>query len=85
MRNQFYEFMLPFRRIGPYTIPLGGGGYFRLYPYFIYKRMLCHISQTPFVFYIHPYELDVSQPHYWRTNVMENVRMYYGVRSTYQK
>ena len=46
------------------TIPIAGGGYFRLYPYwlsqFFYRRRVK--SGEPFVFYIHPWEVDPEQP-----------------------
>lgn len=46
------------------TIPIAGGGYFRLYPYwlsrFFYK--LREKQSDPFVFYLHPWEVDPEQP-----------------------
>lgn len=46
-------------------LPLGGGGYFRLFPYWLTRTGLRWINdkeQTPFIFYLHPWELDVDQP-----------------------
>ena len=40
IRENFYEIMLPFYKLGAINIPWGGGGYFRLYPYFIYQSGL---------------------------------------------
>lgn len=46
------------------TIPIAGGGYFRLYPYwlskFLYRRR--EKKQQPFIFYLHPWEVDAEQP-----------------------
>jgi polysaccharide deacetylase family protein (PEP-CTERM system associated) len=45
--------------------PGGGGGYFRLLPYFISRAVIGRINraeQTRAVFYLHPWELDPGQP-----------------------
>ena len=45
--------------------PAGGGGYFRLLPYWISRRMLRRVNEVdgePAVFYFHPWELDPGQP-----------------------
>ncbi|MDO4575653.1 MAG: DUF3473 domain-containing protein [Planctomycetia bacterium] len=45
------------------NLPVSGGGYFRLYPYWLTRRWLRQINrERPFVFYIHPWELDPEQP-----------------------
>lgn len=47
------------------NLPVGGGGYFRLFPYWFTKRALKWINMhdnMPFVFYLHPWEIDVEQP-----------------------
>jgi len=45
-------------------IAVGGGGYFRLYPYPLLRRWLRQIEAQgePLVFYLHPWELDPEQP-----------------------
>lgn len=46
-------------------LPLGGGGYFRLFPYWLTRFGLNWINAknvSPFIFYLHPWELDVDQP-----------------------
>lgn len=48
-----------------YRLPVAGGGYFRLYPYFLTRFFLNRVhSQTnrPFIFYLHPWEIDPGQP-----------------------
>lgn len=45
--------------------PIAGGGYFRLYPYWFSRWLLQQYLQTeqaPGVFYIHPWEIDPTQP-----------------------
>jgi polysaccharide deacetylase family protein (PEP-CTERM system associated) len=46
-------------------IPIGGGGYFRLFPYWFTRFGLRRINNTdrrPFTFYMHPWEIDPEQP-----------------------
>ncbi|MGH7289348.1 MAG: XrtA system polysaccharide deacetylase [Myxococcota bacterium] len=45
-------------------IPVGGGGYFRLYPYALLRHWLRRIEAQgqPVMFYLHPWELDPEQP-----------------------
>lgn len=48
-----------------YRLPVSGGGYFRLYPYRFMRTALKHINlrhKQPFVFYLHPWEIDPAQP-----------------------
>jgi polysaccharide deacetylase family protein (PEP-CTERM system associated) len=62
--GSLWEFpMAIYRRFG-YPLPIGGGGYFRLYPYALTRRGLRAINAEgrPFVVYIHPWELDPEQP-----------------------
>jgi polysaccharide deacetylase family protein (PEP-CTERM system associated) len=51
-------------RVLGYPVPVGGGGYFRLYPYALTRRALRAINAAgrPFVVYLHPWELDADQP-----------------------
>jgi polysaccharide deacetylase family protein (PEP-CTERM system associated) len=46
------------------SLPWGGGGYFRMFPYPIFRAGVRRIlrSGTPYVFYIHPWEIDPGQP-----------------------
>jgi polysaccharide deacetylase family protein (PEP-CTERM system associated) len=46
-------------------MPVSGGGYFRLLPYSLTRAGLRKINRqvkNPFVFYIHPWEIDTGQP-----------------------
>lgn len=48
-----------------YRLPVGGGGYFRLYPYSVTRFALARLNQVecrPFMFYVHPWEIDAGQP-----------------------
>ncbi len=45
-------------------IPCSGGAYFRLFPYYIFKKLIeiCNGQGRKVVFYIHPWEVDPNQP-----------------------
>ncbi len=62
---ELVEFPLTTRRIGNLNIPVAGGGYFRLYPYFLTRHFLKAVNKKQdeqFVFYLHPWEVDPQQP-----------------------
>ncbi|MBV9344919.1 MAG: DUF3473 domain-containing protein, partial [Gammaproteobacteria bacterium] len=46
-------------------VPVSGGGYFRILPYWLTRAGLRQINERhgrPFAFYLHPWELDPGQP-----------------------
>ena len=45
-------------------VPCGGGGYFRIFPYAVTRRLVqrCNSEGRPVVFYVHPWEFDPDQP-----------------------
>ncbi len=52
-------------RVAGRNWPVAGGGYFRLFPYALTRRALRRIHRVdghPFVFYVHPWEIDPGQP-----------------------
>ena len=59
-------------------IPVSGGGYFRLLPYWLTRRGLSklnHELSRPFIFYLHPWEVDPEQPRV-RTSWKSRLRHY---------
>jgi polysaccharide deacetylase family protein (PEP-CTERM system associated) len=58
------EFPMTARSLLGVTLPISGGGYFRLYPYRFSAYLLGSVNRDaePFVFYLHPWELDPDQP-----------------------
>lgn len=61
------------------NFPCGGGGFFRLYPYFLSRWMILQINQkekAPCVFYFHPWEIDPDQPRQPGLNVKTKFRHY---------
>jgi hypothetical protein len=52
-------------RCGPFNLPIGGGGYFRILPYAWTRWGINRLNareQRPAIFYLHPWEIDPDQP-----------------------
>jgi len=52
-------------RMGPVNLPIAGGGYFRMLPYWWTHwgiSRVNRIEQRPAIFYLHPWEVDPRQP-----------------------
>lgn len=63
--HEFIEFPPTTLSLPGLNLPVAGGGYFRLYPYWFSKAALRWINrhdQLPFIFYLHPWEVDPDQP-----------------------
>jgi polysaccharide deacetylase family protein (PEP-CTERM system associated) len=64
LRPGFHEVCVSTLQLGSRGLPWAGGGYFRLIPYPVFKRGVAKILKDggPYVFYIHPWEIDPGQP-----------------------
>ena len=63
--NSIVEWPLAAARILGFRLPVAGGGYFRLLPYAVSRWGLASINRRdrqPFIFYLHPWEIDPDQP-----------------------
>jgi len=69
------------------NIPTGGGGYFRFFPYFITARWLREINRQgkPFVFYVHPWEIDPDQPRVPNAPLKSRFRHYLNLKRTAER
>lgn len=59
--------------------PISGGGYFRLYPYRLTRwavKKFSESEQEPYIFYMHPWELDPGQPKINDINAKTRFRHY---------
>jgi polysaccharide deacetylase family protein (PEP-CTERM system associated) len=66
-------------------IPVSGGGYFRLLPYWFIRAGLKQINEkqnVPFTFYLHPWEIDPEQPRV-RASLKSRLRHYTNLESCY--
>jgi len=64
LRPGFFEVCISILPLGNRGIPWGGGGYFRMIPFLPWRAGVRRIlaSGAPYVFYIHPWEIDPGQP-----------------------
>jgi polysaccharide deacetylase family protein (PEP-CTERM system associated) len=58
------EFPVTTWRVLGRNLPVGGGGYFRLLPAFLPRRVVADLDRSgrPAALYLHPWELDPDQP-----------------------
>ena len=66
--------------------PSGGGGYFRLLPYELFKHGLKSVranDRQPCMFYFHPWEIDDQQPRIEGTSLKTRVRHYLNLDRTF--
>jgi polysaccharide deacetylase family protein (PEP-CTERM system associated) len=69
-------------------IPVAGGGYFRLFPYWFTRMALQKINQyekKPFIFYLHPWEVDPKQPRFNSASCLSKFRHYNNLSKTIER
>jgi polysaccharide deacetylase family protein (PEP-CTERM system associated) len=81
-----YELPASTMRILGHNIPFGGGGYFRLTPYWLTSRMIWRENRIgrQVMVYIHPWEIDKDQPRINNLTMLQRLRQY-GSLSTMEK
>jgi polysaccharide deacetylase family protein (PEP-CTERM system associated) len=82
---EFPPSVLPIAR---WNLPVSGGGYFRLCPLAWTSYCLAHINRAcgrPFVFYVHPWEIDPRQPRLRAGSRLSRFRHYVNLASTERK
>jgi len=63
--NGLIEIPLTTLKLGSKTMPISGGGYFRLYPYFVSRFLVNKFvkdEKASAIFYMHTWEIDPDQP-----------------------
>ena len=86
--NSLIEFPISTVRILGQNLPISGGGYFRLFPYPVIKKGLKNINEKegkPFIFYIHPWEIDSDQPRIQGLKLKSRLRHYINLDKTENK
>ena len=69
-----------------FSLPVAGGGYFRLYPAALTIRAFGRINRhRPGIFYIHPWEIDSDQPRLDVGSVVTRFRHYVNLSRTERK
>jgi polysaccharide deacetylase family protein (PEP-CTERM system associated) len=78
------EFPMPTLEVAGMRSPFGGGAYFRLLPYRYTRWAIRHVNRRenrPICFYLHPWELDTSQPR-MTGSATSRARQYFGLGRT---
>ncbi|MEZ5499003.1 MAG: DUF3473 domain-containing protein [Steroidobacteraceae bacterium] len=81
------EFPLTTAKLGGLRVPCSGGGYFRLLPYWFTRNMLRRVNTRdalPFIFYLHPWEIDAGQPRF-DAGWLSNYRHYTNLKACKQR
>jgi polysaccharide deacetylase family protein (PEP-CTERM system associated) len=78
LRPGFHEVSISCLPLGKRGVPWGGGGYFRMLPYAAWRGGVRRILGTgaPYVFYIHPWEIDPGQPRMRGLSTVSRFRHY---------
>lgn len=77
--EQIDEIPLSTLTVAGKNIPISGGGYFRLYPYWATRwavRKFTDTTTSPYIFYLHPWEIDPAQPRMGNINFKTRFRHY---------
>jgi polysaccharide deacetylase family protein (PEP-CTERM system associated) len=82
-----YEVPISFLAVGPLKLPWGGGAYFRIMPFPLFrwgvKRIARNLAQ--YMFYLHPWEIDPAQPYQKQLRTDRKLRHYTGLKTTARK
>lgn len=86
--GEIWEFPPSVVRRAGFNLPVSGGGYFRLYPAAMTHSCLRSINRSqrqPFMFYIHPWEVDPEQPRLKVGSTVSRLRHYVNLAHTERK
>lgn len=70
------------------TVACSGGGYFRLLPYAVSKRLLKRVNErdnNAIMFYLHPWEIDTDQPVQSDASALSRFRHYVNLDAMFGK
>ena len=80
----FLEIPITSLKFGKTNLPCGGGGYFRMLPYWWSSFQLRTVQSAktgPCMFYFHPWEIDPDQPRIRNVTIISRVRHYANLSS----
>lgn len=85
--DDFFEFSISNITFRHKTFPLGGGGYFRLLPWPLFKIGMKRVlkKDNAFLFYSHPWEFDPDQPRLEQASKSFKFRHYINLNRTHKK
>jgi len=70
-----------------FVLPFGGGAYFRLMPFSLFKRGIKNIlkKESAYLFYCHPWEIDSEQPRMDNASYFNKFKHYTNISQTEKK
>ena len=79
-----YELPISNIKLWNHIFPFGGGAYFRLIPYFLFRMGVKSIlnSEKTYLLYLHPWEIDPKQPRLNRASIFFKFRHYVNLNKT---
>ena len=85
LSSSFFEFPISNLKIGGLNLPMGGGGYFRLFPFSVFRWGIRSIlkKEKAYLFYMHPWEIDPEQPRVAEISPLFKFRHYINLEKTY--
>lgn len=75
-------------RLGSRNLPCAGGGWFRMFPYGLFRAGLTRVNaqeKLRGMFYFHPWEIDAAQPRVASAPLRSRVRHYSGLAGMHGK
>lgn len=87
INKDLFEFPLSTNSKLGLNIPWSGGFMFRALPYFIFEKGMNKIlkKNNYYLFYIHPWEFDISQPKVHKARMNQKLKHYYNIKTTMMK
>ena len=84
--NYIWEFPISSIKMFNHNFPFSGGGYFRLIPYTLMKKLISRHNKTKHtvVVYLHPWEFDSKQPRI-KAGWLNSFRHYLNISKTESK
>ncbi len=84
LKDDFFEIPLSTLKIHNQNIPMAGGAYFRIIPFFIFKQLAKMKLEKDGVynFYLHPWEFEPEQPRIKKIKLNYRLRHYTGLKRT---
>jgi len=83
----FYELPISNLKLAQQVLPWGGGGYFRMIPFILFRWGVRSIlkKENAFLFYFHPWEIDPDQPKVDNASKLYKFRHYLNIGTAYSK
>ncbi|MGI6373318.1 MAG: DUF3473 domain-containing protein [Caldicoprobacterales bacterium] len=87
-KGNFFEYEIPTLKIWNYSLPISGGGYLRLFPFWMLKILIKIYAKQHhnFLLYLHPFELTkIDLPFSKEVSWKDRFRASVGRKEKYEK